>query len=123
MSKNAHLISFGEKREPSIERIDFALLAVSEHKALGYITCREADAETVYWQFGGPFPGTKGSSVSFRCYQAAVEWCKLRYDRVYTFIENSNKAMLKMALEVGFLIVGVRVFKGQILVELLLEFP
>jgi hypothetical protein len=118
----AHLICFGEAKPKGIDRIDFALLAVKEDIPRGYVTCREFDAETVYWQFGGAFPGTISTSLSFKAYKSLIDWCRPQYKRITTLIENTNLVMLKMAGKMGFRIQGVRVFKGQILVEHLLEF-
>lgn len=121
-SENAHKIAFNEHKPRDWDRIDFALLVVDADKPAGYVTCREHDSHSVYWQFGGAFPGTKESIHAYRGYQAFVEWCRPRYQRVGTLIENTNTAMLKMAMKVGFRIVGVRNFKGSILLEHLLEF-
>jgi hypothetical protein len=37
-------------------------------------------------------------------------------------VENTNVAYLKLAMKMGFRVIGVRMFKGQVLVELLLDF-
>lgn len=121
VSETAHLLCFGTKKPESLDRIDFALVVGTETPA-GYLTCREQDADTLYWQFGGAFPGTRNSSMTWKGYQAFVEWCKPKYKRITTLIENDNTVMLKMAMKIGFRIQGVRVFKGQVLVEHLLEF-
>lgn len=123
MSEQSHLICFNEKRERSLERIDYALLVIGEETDLpmGYITVRECDGETVYWQHGGGFPGTIGIPI-FRTYEACIAWTKNRYKRIYTQIENKNKRMLKMAMKVGFEIIGVKSFHQHVMLEHLLEF-
>lgn len=89
---------------------------------MGYLTCRETDAHTLYWQYGGAFPGTIKSSMTWIGYQAFALWCKQRYKRVVTYIENKNTVMLKMAMKIGFVIQGIKVFDGHILLEHVLEF-
>lgn len=122
-SENAHLIVFAEKKPSSVDRIDFALVAEGrDSRLLGYITCKEFDSESLYWQFGGAFPGTKKTSVSFQMYLKALSWCESRYQRVMTLVENKNLTMLKMHLASGFIIVGFRSYNGQGLVELTKEF-
>jgi RimJ/RimL family protein N-acetyltransferase len=122
MSENAHLICFDEKRPSFMDRIDFALLNVRGDKPLSYCTVRELDAESCYWQYGGAFPNTKGSTTSYHSYRLFADWCFANgYDRITTYIENINTAMIKIALKVGFLIVGVRTFKNKIYAEFLLE--
>lgn len=121
-SEQAHSICFGKHKPAEWDRIDFALMAIAQAHPLGYMTCREVDAETLYWQFGGAFPGTKGTASSFRAYEAFFNYCGERYKRVTTLIENDNTAMLRMAMKVGFRVIGTRTFKGQVLLEHLMEF-
>ncbi len=123
LSENAHKIAFGKMKPAHTERIDYALIVRTTSRGLlGYITCREHDSETVYWQFGGAFPGTKSTSLSFKAYAKCAEFCKERYKRITTVIQNDNIVMLKFAMKLGFRVVGVRTFQGNILLELLLEF-
>jgi hypothetical protein len=123
LSEKAHLIAFSETKPSEWDRIDFALLVRRGEQAMGYVTCREHDHETLYWQYGGAFPGTKESSLTFAGYKAFVSWSQKKYKRITTLIENNNVVMLKMAMKVGFRIVGVRLFRGHVLLEHLLEFP
>lgn len=123
LSENAHLLCFDKTKDPSTERIDFALLAVGEREEpIGYVTLREIDKDTVYWQFGGSFENARGTIKSFQIYQSFVRYSKEHYKRVTTLIENDNLVMLKMAMKVGFRIIGIRNFKGSVLLEHLLEF-
>lgn len=117
----AHLECFGKHYPPERQRFDFALTACLGDQILGYVTCRETDSETVYWQFGGAFPGTRDTLLSWPGYVALVKHCN-RYKRITTLIENTNRVMLKMAAKVGFVIVGVRHVGGSTLLEHYLEF-
>lgn len=120
-SEKAHLICFGQHKPAHWDRFDFALLAVDHEKPLGYVTCREHDPETLYWQFGGTFPETKGTIKSWRVYEALTNYCRSNYRRLTTLIENDNLTMLKFAMKMGYRIVGVRVFQGKPLLDHLLE--
>ncbi len=122
LSEKAHLAAFNTHKPKELDRIDFALIVQNEKDIMGYLTCREHDAETIYWQFGGALPGTRDSSLTFAGYKAFVEYCRKKYKRITTLIENNNYVMLKMAMKVGFQIVGVRMFNGNVLLEHLLEF-
>lgn len=122
-SEKAHLIVFNENKPSESDRIDFALVGeMGNHQLLGYVTCREMDAESLYWQYGGAFPRASGTSLSFSAYMRFVWWTKNHYKRVSTLIENNNLVMLKMAMKVGFRIIGVRVYSGHILLEHHMEF-
>lgn len=123
LSKDAHLIAFGEDQPPEVERIDFALIAIdSKDQYSGFITCRETDAKSLYWQYGGPMPQYRKTIHVVRILRAGLSWATERYDRVRFKVYNTNTAMMKMAMHWGFLITGVTYFKGKILVELTKEF-
>lgn len=121
LSESAHKAVFNEVKPASFDRIDFALVCHTDSMPMGYVTCREYDHETVYWQFGGSFPGTKGTVLSWGCYVALTAWCLDRYKRITTLIENTNTVMIKFAMKRGFRIIGIRNFGGSILLEHLLE--
>lgn len=122
VSEDAHKIVFGTHKPASRDRIDFALMTVDEQNVpLGYVTCREWDNETLYWQFGGMFPDTRGTPRSFRVYKEMLQWATDRYFRITMLVENTNVPMLKFALKVGFKIIGVRNYSGTVLLEHSLE--
>lgn len=123
LSENAHLITFNEVKHSDQDRISFALIVKNENEVLlGYVTCRETDSDTLYWQYGGAFPGTIKTSVTFLGYQAFANWCRPRYKRIVTYINNTNVTMIKMALKIGFLIKGIKVWNNHVLLEHVLEF-
>lgn len=119
--ENAHKIAFSELRPKEMERISYALLAVDEEKSIGYFTIIEMDAETAYLQFGGSFPGTRGTALVFHAYRDGIKWCSDRYKYLKTSIKNDNISMLKLAMKVGFKIVGIKMQNGNVLLEHLLE--
>lgn len=121
-AEKAHLICFNKLNPAEKQRIDFALVSRWGDRLMGYVTCREMDADTVYWQFGGAFPGTKDTALTFKGYTALIGHCKNKYKRITTLIENTNTPMLKMAMKAGFLIVGIRNYNASILLEHVLEF-
>lgn len=122
-SENAHLIAFGKKKSVDQERIDYALVATSDGgELIGYVTVKEMDAETVYWQFGGAFPPGRGSPRAWTGYKALLDWTASRYKRMTTLIENTNVPMLKLAMHAGLRVIGVRNYKGEVLLEHGIEF-
>lgn len=123
-SERAHLICFNEAKPASLDRISFALVVEDENEMpMLYGACKEHDAESLYYQYGGAFPGTKGTIKSFRCFEAILAWAVDNgYRRVSFLVENTNEPMLKLAMRSGFLITGVRYFKGNVLLEHVKEF-
>lgn len=122
-SEDAYRASFGELRDSSLERFDFSIMAIDENNNIsGFITCKEMDSETLYWQHGGTFKNYAKTIHVIGGYREFLNWAKERYKRVTTRIENINHSMLKMALAVGFTIIGTCVVNNKIYLELVNEF-
>jgi RimJ/RimL family protein N-acetyltransferase len=121
LADSAHLVVFETKERSKLDRIDFALLILADDELGGYFTCKEMDSETLYIQYGGVFPQFQKTIHAMHGYKLFIKWAKEHYKRLSTKIENKNLAMIKMALQVGFLITGVNVFKEKILLELSME--
>lgn len=118
LSENAHVAVFDKRKPSGIERIDYALLFVdSGNVPAAYITCKELDSESLYWQYGGVFQAFRHSITAFRILEQATEWSRERYKNVGFRVENDNLSMLKCAMKVGYRIIGVRIFEGTILLE------
>lgn len=124
LSEGMHKRVFKEIKPAAWDRIDYALLAVKENEPTpcAYMTCRELDAETVYWQFGGMLESIRGTTTSWKAYLAFLAWHKAHYRRATSYIENTNIAYLKMALKAGFVVIGTRTYKNRIFLDVELEF-
>ena len=125
MAEEAHLICFNETRPKTLDRIDYALVNVTDkEEILNYCTVKELDAESVYWQFGGAFPNSKGSVHSARSYARNIKWTfENGYKRITTYAKNTNSDMLRVQLKCGFVPIGMRTVQGEVYVEMLLEAP
>lgn len=117
MSQDAHMATFGEYRPAALERHHFALLALYEGRLGGYVTCLEMDSNTVYIQLGGVFPGFEKTVHTAVGYSLMIKRLADSYKEVWARIENINTPMLKMAMKVGFIIQGVWMHNGKVLVE------
>lgn len=124
ISKESYLLVMEENREIEFDRIDYALITTKhpENKLMGFVTCLELDKDTVYWQYGGSYLDFRFSRYLFEGYKMMIEYCMDKYKRITTLIENTNKVMLKMASKAGFVITGIRLSKGRVLLEHVLEF-
>lgn len=118
----AHKIAFDEILIPENDRLDFALLASKDGAPTAYVTCREVDAKSLYWAYGGSMPTAKDTVLSWSAYVAMTDFCKKDYERIFTLIENTNTVMLKFAMKIGYKIIGIKNYKGAILLEHCLEF-
>lgn len=124
ISESAHAAAFGELRPASVDRIDFALLTVEDKTdtVVGYVTCTEINAFILNWKFGGAFPPIRGKASLLSAYRATIEWCaKGTWTHLTTLIKNDNFPSLRLAMSVGFKIIGIHYFEGEILVELSLK--
>lgn len=118
----AHMIVFAEATPTAYKYIDFVLCVRQGFKLMGYLTCRKTDDDTLYWQYGGTFPGTRGSSLSYQVVKHCYEYSRKHFKRAHVLIENTNLVMLKMAMRVGFRITGIKNFNGTIFLEHHAEF-
>ena len=117
--QKAYESSFGQSRDAGLERFAFALVAVDDdNDPVGFITCHELDSETVYWQIGGAFDKVKNTYSVITYYLGFITYCRGRFKRIRTRIENTNLRMLKLALKCGFLIVGTLTFNNTTYLEL-----
>lgn len=121
LSEDVHRTVFGESGYAALERASKALLVDLDGTPICYCTIKEDDAVTAYMQWGGAFPSSKGTALSFRGYEMMIAHLKGRYKFIRTLIENSNVSMLKFAMKVGFRVHGIRYFSGSILLEHLIK--
>lgn len=122
LSESAHLICFNERSEAGSDRIDFALLALKDESPCAYVTCREVDSETLYWQYGGAMPNIKDTVNSYKAYESLTGFCReMGYIRITTLVKNTNIVMLKFAMKIGYRIIGIRYSDGEIYLEHCLE--
>jgi hypothetical protein len=120
-SENAHRAVFGKIKPASFDRIDYALLYVVDEKPAGYVTVRELDPDTVYWQFGGLFPWAQKSIRTISMIDETMAFQSKIAKRLVTYVENNNFSMLKFYLSRNLLITGIRHYNGSTLVELMKE--
>lgn len=120
LSKNAHLIAFGEIRE-DLDRISYALTCSWDGALGGYMTVKEMDAETAYIQHGGVFTDFAKSIYVLGGYAKMLKILKHDYKNVWTRVCNRNVAMLKLALSQGFIVTGCSSFKDKLYLEMTLE--
>lgn len=114
----AHEAVFKEAWEADAERIDFTLITTDPNNTLvQYATIRELDCDTAYIQYGGSFPSYRGTTVAFDSFRAILAWLFEHYKGVTFLTQNNNYAMLKFAIKERFEIVGMRTFRGNIMLE------
>lgn len=126
LSEKAHALVFDKHKPAERDRIDYALICEKKNNAIdafvGYVTVKELDGESVYWQYGGAFPQCKNTLIAFKGFGLFLDWTAKKYKRVSLMVANTNVSMLKFAMKAGFRIVGLRVTKEAILLEHILEF-
>lgn len=123
MSEMAHIISFGESRDATLNRFDYALVLFDTKEDMaGYSTIKEMDSETAYMQHGGVFPNYEKSVHVVNGYSKIIGWLREHYKRATTKVDVNNHAMIKLAWALGFEITGTSVFKDKIYLELTNEF-
>jgi len=120
-AEEAHKLVFNHHRDPWIDRINFAWVTYDEVGAIGFVTCREFDCHTLYWQHGGALQERRGVAA-IKSFEAILNKARDKYRRVTTLVENDNVNYLHLIMKYGFRVIGLRVFEGKILLELTMEF-
>lgn len=120
-AEEVHRLVFNTNRDPWVDRISYALVVYDSAGPIGYVTCRELDCKTLYWQYGGALKDRRGLSA-FRAFEAILDQAKVKYERVTTCVENNNIGYLHLLMKMGFRIIGLRLFEGQVMLELLKKF-
>lgn len=120
-AQTAHALLFDQHRDTSLNRHHFVITIVFNGQLGGYFTCLEMDSETLYIQYGGAMPWFWDSFHIYPGFVKMLGWCRENYKRFWMRVENTNLAMLKMALKAGFIINGISNFKGKIYLELYQE--
>ena len=123
IAHDAHLACFGEFRDPSFNRYDYVLCAFKEDGSIcAYASIIELDAESAYMQHGGAFPTVEGTVMVLKSYRKILDNLRSKYKRASTKISNYNLRMLKMALNEGFIIIGVDCHSDGTFLHLINEF-
>lgn len=117
VSEAAHKLVFKELRSPDLDRIDFALLVNNGKEAIGYVTCRETDSESLYWCYGGTIVEYRGFD-SVRAFKEVFDYCAKRYKRITTLVKNDNVNYLHLIMKHGFRAIGLRCFGNEIFLEM-----
>lgn len=121
VSREVHAEVHGKDKPAEWDRIDYALLATVGPDAVTYVTVRETDHESVYWQFGGAFKWARKSIWIVKSMRALLDWQLVRSKRVVMLVENTNLSMLRLALASGLLVRGIRTFRETVLLEMAVE--
>lgn len=105
--------SLGYDWPPEKNRVSFALVVQSSDDKTPYCysTVVEFDSESAYMQHGGNFPSAYGTALTAKGYFKMIEFLRGQYKNLSTRILNKNLPMIKLALSVGFLIVGTQTDK------------
>jgi len=120
VSEQLFQVVFGSNRPKAAERVDFAVLLSWQGKLAGFVSCYEHQAGELYLQYGGALPNFRNTPAVLRSYQCVLSFLLDHYAALLTRIENSNTAMLKLALHCGWMVIGLRVASnGVVLLELL----
>lgn len=119
VSEELFRLVFGSARAKDLERVDFAVLVEAHGKLAAFVSCYEHQAGELYIQYGGALPDFQRSPRVLRGYRFLLRFLLAHYPALMTRIENSNSAMLRLALSCGWLIVGLRMSSNRkLLVEL-----
>ncbi len=117
-AEHARKIVFSEAGARALERPDFGMLVIQDGQPVAYATFKEPDAKSLHLSYGGVFPDWRGKKIASRAFAVGFKWARAQgYERVTFFVENQNTKMLKLAIDSGFRITGLRIWDGRVLLE------
>ena len=118
VAADAHLAVFDEVVGQDFYAMDFALVAVHEKDCAAYATFHEQNANTVYMKHGGVFPKFRGTGLGRKILKLFVPTALESYYHLNCLVETTNTVFIKMLLDEGFLITGMRIFEGKNYIEM-----
>lgn len=120
-NEQAFKATFGDALLPTSHLLDLALLAIDTEtdRPIGFVTIKNEQRHIARMNVGGMF--VKGHYTA-EAFKKAVAWLKGEYKAATMEVENGNVAMLKLAMNHGFLVIGTRHFIGRTFLELFLDF-
>lgn len=122
LSDMAQIATFNESRPAYMNKIDYALGVRTDDAIISWVTVRELDHESLYWQYGGCLPQHQNTLNSFKSYKMMRDFCfKNGTQNISTLVENNNIVMLKMAFKIGFRIIGTKTVDNKTYVDLYLK--
>lgn len=120
---DAHQDLFGNFDLETMPFFDFAVLVTSEeNERLTYGLAKEVDRDSLYFTYGGMFSKFRNQKMGAECFHAVVDAAKSDYKRAGFATKTSNIGMIKLGFNEGFEIVGLRLIKEILYVELLKDF-
>ncbi len=114
---------FGETNDTQIP--DYVYLGCYDNQYVGMVTAYIHNTDTIYIQMAGFTDGFRGyRAVGF--FRQLIDAIHKEYDNIVFRIQNINVAALKVAMNIGFIIIGIKgdgmiengIFKGRLYVEL-----
>ena len=117
----AHQLCFGYRVEPDYHNFSHTLVTELDGKPIAYAQIRELNKDTCYYHFGAVFPPCRGTANSMRSLRMFTEETMKQYKYIITNIRNTNTAMLKLELSIGFVPIGMIVQNNELWLELKLE--
>lgn len=88
---------------------------------VSYTQVKELDGESAYMTFGGTVAKHRNQGSGYKNFGAMVNVLKQKYKFVGVTTKTTNVGMIKLALNAGFLIIGMRLINGIPNLEFLLE--
>lgn len=122
IEKAVHEDIFGDDYKGVHLDYNYAVLVLTEDgERFSYSLVKELDRDTAYLPYGGMFKMFRGYNGGYRGFHEIIEKLKKSYTRIGFATRTTNIPMIKLGLNEGFIIIGLRKVFGLPNVEFLLE--
>lgn len=92
-----------------------------DNQLVSYSQVKELDGESAYMTFGGTVSKHRNQGSGYVNFGAMVDMLKGKYKYVGVTTKTTNIGMIKLALNAGFVIIGMRSINGIPNLEFLIE--
>ena len=117
----AHEELFGKEYLDLYKDYNFAVLVSGGADMVCYATIKELDADTAFLNFGGTFKKYQSQYLTSECLKKIKDTLTKKYKYVGFCCRTKNIAMIKVGLNNGFNIIGMKLVLGLPNLEFLLE--
>ncbi len=114
---NAHQAVFKENLGEEDE-IDIAIIGLIDGQVAGYSTAKFIGDGVIHLNYGGAVDDAKGTPELLMLYRLLIREYLSLGDYLRTYVHNKNRNYLLLALRTGFIVTGMRTFRGDTLLEL-----
>lgn len=121
VERESHADLFGDEYGELFKEYNFVVLVTLGPDMVCYATIKELDGDTAFLNFGGTFRRYRGQNLTSQCLEKILACLKPQYKYIGFCCRTKNIAMIKVGLNNGFQMIGMKLILGLPNIEFLFE--